>query len=231
VVVGAVVAVLAWCVASPWTFAVAVVLAATAWVHRLAGSTGAGRLRPRLVAAHVVDDREWQLLRLLPVLSLAVVGWAALLGASGMTLVLVDAAFGVPLLSGRHDRWPDGRDVGHIPDSVEGLAPTAVVEVVEGRAVGPPPQPAAPRGGPPPGRASWPGPRTLLPDLDDDELLHAWEASARALRLRPGPTALLRIVTARARYLDALAERDPDGLARRLGMDDRDDSTPFDSSA
>ena len=76
--------------------------------------------------------------------------------------------------------------------------------------------------------ASWPGPRTLLPDLDDDELLHAWESSTRALSLRPGPAALLRIVTARARYLDALAERDPDGVARRLSFGERDDWTPFD---
>jgi hypothetical protein len=71
----------------------------------------------------------------------------------------------------------------------------------------------------------------LLPDLDDDELLHAWDASTRALNLRPEPAALLRIVTARARYLDALDERDPDGLADRLAMGERDQSNSFDSPA
>ena len=78
---------------------------------------------------------------------------------------------------------------------------------------------------------SWPGPRTLLPDLDDDELQHAWDSSTRALNLGPAPAALLRIVAARARYLDALDERDPDGLARRLAMGERDHWTSFDSPA
>jgi hypothetical protein len=78
---------------------------------------------------------------------------------------------------------------------------------------------------------SWPGPRTLLPDLDDDELQHAWDSSTRALTLGPGPAALLRIVAARARYLDALDERDPEGLARRLAMGEQDHWTSFDSPA
>jgi hypothetical protein len=41
----------------------------------------------------------------------------------------------------------------------------------------------------------------------------------------------MRIVAARARYLDALDERDPDGLARRLALGERDHWTSFDSPA
>jgi hypothetical protein len=234
VVVGCVVPLVAWCVVSPWTFAVA--LAGASWASRIAVRTSwssvGRRVRHRLAAAPLVDDREWQLVQLLPVLTLAAVGWSMLLGAAGLALLLVDAVFGLPLLAGdRQDRWPDGDDVGRVPDTVEELTPAGVVEVVEvvdGREVVLPGRreewPAAPT----PASAPWPGPRTLLPDLDDEELLHAWESSTRALSLQPGPAALLRIVTARARYLDALAERDPDGVARRLAPGDRDDWTSFD---
>ncbi len=232
VVVGCVVPLVAWCVVSPWTFGVA--LAAACWARCLAlrssWSWVGRRVRHRLAAAPLVDDREWQLVRLLPVLTLSAVGWSMLLGAAGLALLLVDAVFGLPLLStDRQERWPDGHDVGRVPDTVEELTPAGVVEVVEGREVGllaPREEPATAVSAS--ARASWPGPRTLLPDLDDDELLHAWESSTRALSLRPGPAALLRIVTARARYLDALAERDPDGVARRLSFGERDDWTPFD---
>ena len=235
VVAGCVVPLVAWCVVSPWTFGVA--LAAACWARCLAlrssWSWVGRRVRHRLAAAPLVDDREWQLVQLLPVLTLAAVGWSMLLGAAGLALLLVDAVLGLPLLStDRQERWPDGHDVGRVPDTVEELTPAGVVEVVEvveGREVGllaPREEPATAVSAS--ARASWPGPRTLLPDLDDDELLHAWESSTRALSLRPGPAALLRIVTARARYLDALAERDPDGVARRLSFGERDDWTPFD---
>jgi hypothetical protein len=184
---------------SPWTFAAA--LAVACWV-------------PRPAVPAFVDACQWQLLRLLPALALAAIGWSMLLGVAGAVLLLVDAAFGLPILVGdRHDRWPDGPDVGHIPDTVAELAPAAPSATAITS-----PEP-------------WPGPRTLLPDLADDELLHAWESSTRALGLRPGPEALLGIVTARARYLDALDERDPDGLARRLAMGDWDHWTSFDSPA
>jgi hypothetical protein len=238
VVVGCVVPLVAWCVVSPWTFAPA--LAAACWGRGLAVRTACSpvgrRVRHRFAGTPLVEDREWQLLRLLPALALAAVGWSMLLGAAGLALLLVDAVFGVPLLAGdRQDRWPDGHDVGRVPDTVEELTPVAVVEVVEvveSREVAlPAPREesfGAPSVGP---AASWPGPRTLLPDLDDDELLHAWESSTRALGLRPGPAALLRIVTARAHYLDALAERDPDGVARRLALGERDDWTSFDPPA
>jgi hypothetical protein len=233
VVTGCVVPLVVWGVVSPWTFAAA--LAAACWARHLAARTSlveAGRrVRHRLAAAPLVDDREWQLLPLVPVLGLAAVGWSMLLGGAGLALLLVEGVFGLPLLVGdRGDRWPDGHDVGRVPDTVEELTPAGVVEVVEvveGREVALPwPREESPKAAS--ASTSWPGPRTLLPDLDDDELLHAWESSTRALSLRPGPAALLRIVTARARYLDALAERDPDGVARRLSLGERDDWTSFD---
>jgi hypothetical protein len=186
------------------------------------------RLRHRLAVAPLVDVRQWQLLRLLPALAFAAVGWSMLLGAAGAALLLVDAAFGLPILAGdRHHRWPDGRDVGHIPDTVEELAPAPSEEPASAS----PESAAASSTKLMTALVPWPRPRTLLPDLDDDELLHAWESSTRALGLRPGPEALLGIVTARARYLDALDERDPDGLARRLAMGERDHWTSFDSPA
>ena len=221
-VIGCLVPVVVWCVASPWSFALA--LAATCWAWRTAGaasSTGAARalrvLRRLVVAAPLVTDRERRLLRLLPALPLAAVGWHLLLGATGTALLLVDAVYGAPLLArDRQVRWPDGRDVGQVPDTVEELACPASTEVSSAASSTT--------------SASWPGPRTLLPDLDDDELLHAWDSSTRALELRPTPAALLNIVTARARYLDALVERDPDGVARRLALGQQDDWT-FDSPA
>jgi hypothetical protein len=39
------------------------------------------------------------------------------------------------------------------------------------------------------------------------------------LRAESDPAARLRIVAARAHYLDALAERDPEGMARQLSME------------
>jgi hypothetical protein len=234
VVVGAVVPLLAWCVASHWTFAAA--LAAAYWARGLAvraGSSGAGRrLQHRFAAVPFVDVRNWRLLRLLPALALAALGWSMLLGAAGAGLLLVDTAFGLPILArDRHDRWPDGRDVGDIPDTVEELAPAASSESAASAESSASAASSESSTALSPVSVSWPGPRTLLPDLADDELLHAWESSTRALGLRPGPEALLGIVTARARYLDALDERDPEGLAGRLAMGDRDHWNSFDSPA
>ena len=215
-VVGAVVPLVVWCIASPWTFAAA--LAAGCWACGSAGRTGSTRVGRRLAEVSGVDVRHWQLLRLLPALVLAAVGWGMLAGAAGAALLVVDAAFGLPILAATLlGRSPSGRDVGHVPDTVEELSHRTSGEVSS---------PASS-----PASASWPGPRTLLPDLDDDELQHAWDSSTRALALGPEPAALLRIVAARARYLDALDERDPDGLATRLAMGERDHWTSFDSPA
>jgi hypothetical protein len=66
---------------------------------------------------------------------------------------------------------------------------------------------------------SMPGePLRLPPELTGDELWHAWDASSAALQRSTTPAAQLRIIVTRAQYLDALAERDPAGLARRLGV-------------
>jgi hypothetical protein len=211
--VGGVVPLLAWCVVSPWTFAAA--LAVACWA-------------PRPAVPRFLDARQWQLLRLLPAFALAAVGWGMLLGAAGGALLLVDAAFGLPILArDQRDRWPDGRHVSDIPDTVEELvAPASSQSDADSSEPAAAPSTTAITSPEP-----WPGPRTLLPDLDDDELLHAWESSTRALSLGPGPEALLGIVTARSRYLDALDERDPDGLARRLAMGEPDHWTSFDSPA
>ena len=215
VVTGAVVPLLAWCVASPWTFGAA--LAAACWA-------------PRPAIPAFIDVRQWQLLRLLPVVALSAVGWGMLLGAAGAALLLVDAAFGLPLLAAaRHDRWPDGWEVGHVPDTVEELAPASSRESATASSTAAASATTATATAT--SSVSWPGPRTLLPDLDDVELQHAWDSSTRALALGPEPAALLRIVAARARYLDALDERDPDGLARRLAIGEQGHGTSFDSPA
>ena len=125
VAVGGVVPLVVWCIASPWTFAAA--LAAGCWACGSAGRTASTRvgrrLRRRLAEVSLVDVRQWQLLRLLPALALAAVGWGMLAGAAGAALLLVDAAFGLPILAAeRLGRWPDGRDVGHVPDTVEELS-------------------------------------------------------------------------------------------------------------
>jgi hypothetical protein len=231
VAVGGVVPLVVWCIASPWTFAAA--LAAGCWACSSAGRTAltrvGRRLRGRLAEVPIVDVRQRELLRLLPAVALAAVGWSMLAGGAGAALLLVDAAFGLPILVlERRGRWPDGRDVGHIPDTVEELASHRTSW--EETSSAPPTVPStdsSPMSSPVP--ISWPGPRTLLPDLDDGELQHAWDSSTRALNLGPAPAALLRIVAARARYLDALDERDPDGLAGRLAMGKRDHWTSFDS--
>jgi hypothetical protein len=218
VVIGCLVPVVVWCVVSPWTFTAT--LTATCWAWR-ASSREAHRavrvLGTRIVAAPLAEDRGWRLLRLLPAVPLAAVGWHLLLGATGTALLLVDAVYAAPLLArDRKVRWPDGRDVGQVPDTVEELDRPACSEVSSAATST--------------ASTSWPGPRTLLPDLDDEELLHAWESSTRALELGPTPAALLSIVAARARYLDALVERDPEGVARRLALGQQDDWT-FDSPA
>jgi hypothetical protein len=226
VVTGAVLPLVSWCLASPSTFAAG--LAAACGVRqitrRLPPDGALRRLGNHVVATQLVDVRQRQVLRLLPAFVLAVVGWGMLLGGAGAATVLLVALTGVPLLFDSDvGRWPDGRGVGPVPDTVELLVPSQPGEL--GQALpSPRSSPEMPSFGLPPADAPrWPGPRTLLPDLDDTELLHAWEASTRALGLGPGPSARLAIVAARARYLDALAERDPDGMARRLAMGARDD--------
>ena len=226
VAIGGAVPLVAWCLASPLTFAAA--FAAGCVARRLAvrGSVTwpVRRHGGLLVEAAVVDTWEWRVLRVLPALALSAIGWTLLLGSAGLSLLLVDALVGLPLLAaalpGGADRWPDGKRVERVPDTVEHLIRC---EVTAGEGAGRPREmeQAAASGRVSP--ALWPGPRTLLPDLDDTELWHAWEASARVLRQRPDPASVLAILTARARYLDALAERDPEGSGRRLALEEPDD--------
>jgi hypothetical protein len=66
---------------------------------------------------------------------------------------------------------------------------------------------------------SGPGePLRLPPELTGNELWPAWDASTAALQRSTTPAARLRIIVIRAQYLDALEERDPAGVARRLGV-------------
>ena len=51
-------------------------------------------------------------------------------------------------------------------------------------------------------------------ELSRTELCHAWQASYRAMLMSVDPAERARIAAARGRYLDALAEWDPDGFAR-----------------
>lgn len=225
-VVGCLVLVVGWCLVSPWTFAAALVVAYG--VRRLAFTGPSTESVGQLVRAPVVDTRRWYLMRVLPLLPLAVTGWSHLLGTAGAWLPIVDAVLGLPLLVARNHGWPDrlpeDASVDLIPDTVEQLVCSDVV-TTDGTSAVLEPGPAAPGGRV--AQSLWPGPHTLLPDLDDTELLHAWEASARILRLHPDAAAVLGIVAARANYLDALAERDPDGFGRRLALgEDWSDDPP-----
>jgi len=180
------------------------------------------------------DDREWDLLRLLPSFVLTVFGWTVLLSSGGLALLLVTVAFVMPHVVVTLQRWrPDRLGLGPVPDTVEQLSPTNLVTTVDvlGRLEGRLDQDAGHTVTVGEYRAAllrcdaWSGPRTLLPDLDDGELMHAWECSTRALSLRPEPAVLLRIATARGRYLDAMAERDPTTVSRLLARSEQDDWT------
>jgi hypothetical protein len=226
--VGLVTPVVAWCLATPLTFAVALAVACGAC--RLAGrgtsTEPIRRLGRRLVPAPVVDAGRQRLMQMLPVLAVAAACWSHLLGAPGLALPLVVALLGLPLLlpgrPGCPDQWPDRMSLDDVPEGVEQLV-RSDVPAANGTGGAREPEQAA-RPGPAP-HVLWPGPRTLCPDLDDTQLLHAWEASARVLRLHPEAATMLGIVTARARYLDALAERDPDGFGRPLGFEEGEDWT------
>ena len=150
-------------------------------------------------------------------------GWHLLLGGAGTALVLVDALLGLPLL------LPVGTSIQSEFEAFKEfkeIRSTEPVDVPEPRSandVGTS-EPDRPTSAPtaaiaPTGVEEQRGTRTLLPGLSDTELWHAWRASARALQVESNPAARLRIVAARSHYLDALAERDPQWMARQLTME------------
>jgi hypothetical protein len=150
-------------------------------------------------------------------------GWHLLLGGAGTALVLVDALLGLPLLL---PVGPSLQSEFEAFKEFEGIRPNAPPDLPEPRSAldvvtsepdRPTSAPTAPTA--PTEVEKRRGPRTLLPGLSDTELWHAWRASARALLVESNPAARLRIVAARSHYLDALAERDPEWMARQLSTE------------
>ena len=150
----------------------------------------------------------------LPVLTVACLGLDAIFGAAGFRLVLLVALTGLPLLVPRH-----------VPLTVADILAEEAAPGQAGRGESSqpaePPQPWVPRARgdvatttpeptPVPESASDPAPGELTPT----ELCHAWQASYRAMLMSVDPAERARIAAARGRYLDALAEWDPDGFAR-----------------
>jgi hypothetical protein len=213
-VVGGVVPIAIWAVVSPWTLAT--ILVAGLLVRRLGLSRRSVEALGRICREHVSASAHGavgiRVLGLLPAFLLAALGWNVVLGGSGTAIVLVDALLGLPLLL-----VDEAAAAPPLPTVEEPCWAMPVDVVTTTRELD---DAAA-------GFDGWTGPRTLLPDLSDAELWHAWRASSRALDLEPNGQARLLIVSARSRYLDALAERDPEGLARRLGTDGTSDWTPF----
>jgi hypothetical protein len=136
------------------------------------------------------------------------IGWDALVGGVGDLVVIGVALAGVPLLYGegllRGPAARAARLTAPLP-----AQPALGDEVL--RADGP--SSSWPARRPPGARETG---RVLLPGLTDEELWHAWHASTGALQRASSPAVRLRIVAVRARYLDALVERDPTGFAAQL---------------
>ena len=228
---GSVVLIGAWALASPRTLAATL---AIWWLAtRATGPTRSLRalFRRWLRLAGTPEQLEAATARgvgLLAAFLVSAIGWHLLLGGAGTALVLVDALLGLPLL------LPVGASLQSEFEAFkefEGIRPAEPVDVPQPRSavdvvtiepdspLAPtvptvPTEPIAPTGG-----EDRRGPRTLLPGLSDTELWHAWRASAQALRVESNPAARLRIVAARSHYLDALAERDPEWMARQLSVE------------
>jgi len=143
----------------------------------------------------------------LPALTVACLGLDAIFGAAGFLLVALVGLAGLPLLLPRH-----------APLTVADiLAEEAAPERSESSQPAQPFQPRLPRARgdatvttptPDPVADANPG------ELTRSELCHAWQASYRAMLMSVDPAERARIAAARGRYLDALAEWDPDGFTR-----------------
>ena len=235
---GAVVLVVAWALASPRTLAAALALSwlATRASRPIRSLRAVGRRWLRLAGAP--QEHEAATLRGVGWLSaflVSALGWHLLLGGAGTALLLVDALLGLPLLlpvgASLQSEFEAFKEFEGIPpaEPVDVPEPRSAVDVVTSAADRTPTVPTVPtvptepaelaEPNAPPGFEARRGPRTLLPGLSDTELWHAWRASGRALRVESNPAARLRIVAARSHYLDALAERDPEWMARQLSME------------
>ena len=222
--VGGLVLAAVWAIGSPWTFAAVLALGWLAQHLRLP-SRSARALRQvweHHAGPALPDPSCAYLLALLPAFLLAAVGWNILLGGAGTVIVLADGLLGLPLIYLDDD--PEPRST--TPTTT--TSPTELAEWVGSGTVVDLVATSIEAGDEAPGLAEWSGPRTLLPALSDTELWHAWKASTHALGCDLSAEARARIVAARARYLDALIERDPDGLAGRLAADAPLDWTSFD---
>lgn len=138
----------------------------------------------------------------------AAIGWDALVGGVGDLVVIGVALAGVPLL------YREGLVGGAAAPAGGASAPPWAEPALRdevARAIGS--SSSWPARQPPGARPTRP---VLLPGLTDEELWHAWHASTGALHRAASPALRLRIVAVRARYLDALVERDPTGFAAQL---------------
>ena len=150
----------------------------------------------------------------LPVLTVACLGLDAIFGAAGFLLVLLVGLAGLPLLLPRHapltvadilaeEAAPEPGRAEPARRAAPALGPAA-----RGSRASPRPEAAVTTPTPDPVAGADPG------ELTRTELCHAWQASYRAMLMSVDPAERARIAAARGRYLDALAEWDPDGFTR-----------------
>ena len=179
----------------------------------------AGRLPARvrdLVEEHLTGPDatlEVRATAALPVLTVACLGLDAIFGAAGFLLVLLVGLARLPLLLPRHAPLT----VADILAEESAPEPTESSQSAQPAHPPQPPQPWVPRARgeaavttPTPDPAADPDSGELTPS----ELCHAWQASYRAMLMSADPAERARIAAARGRYLDALAEWDPDGFTR-----------------
>jgi hypothetical protein len=200
----------------PWPMSVLLALTA---VGLSAGAKVAGGWRhlvPRDLVPRELVPVDWATrwpVGLLTAAPFACAGWHVLLGGQGVAMVGADLLVGLPVLlrSIQRTEQPVGHGVPMWQPTVPGRLTLGADLVPKPRRRG-----SAPHGlddlSPALGSASQPSPDEprLLEQLSDAELRHAWQSSCRALLMVHDPVGTQRIVLARARYLDAMEQRDPD---------------------
>jgi hypothetical protein len=148
-------------------------------------------------------------------------GLSLVLGWAGVQLFVAVAASGLPLLlaEARLGTLAEELAVTHgrrLCSATKGPAAASHGEEVDLRAAG---TSASEAGHAPP-------PSGLAVELSVQELLDAWQASSRALAAPLDPAQRTRIIAARARYLDALQQHDPTGVADWLSSPHAPDEDP-----